>query len=177
MGDIEEKRRHLYISATGLEKSQIRILKNNFVVFTCNSTEDVSKCISSIEPFKNNWVIPHKKSIHLTSLYQIRVKNDYYRCTLNIEFETAPGIQYWIDINFNHLPPEFKKKFFKQGLRGLYSSESVYVGSASNKNFEEMRVVCYKPTVDHVSWYGGDHTITSGSSIEEMIEFFKDKAH
>jgi len=171
--ELEGNRKEIISRMTGVNAELISVLRDDLTIIRCKSILDVSKVLNNVEPYSNGHIIDHKKEINLVSRYRVDVDNGYYDRKLSIKFSNML-CEFWIQINFNDMPEEIKEKYFERITRGLFDSETVYVNMQSyTKGFKDIRIQAYKPTGNHVNWYGGDKTVICETWLNDFITELK----
>lgn len=174
LANIELNRQKAYERITGVKAEKFRILKDNLIRIECDNMQELSAILNNLKPFKNGWKIDHKKTEYLTALYKIDVSNDLREKMLNISFENASGLKYWVGIKDNNLNPEFFNKFFARSSRSVSDTEHHYFGGVSVSEIRNMRVQTIEFKANHLKWYKSAQTLMCTDTIKEMINEIKE---
>ncbi|GAB3024451.1 hypothetical protein GCM10027051_31380 [Niabella terrae] len=109
--------------------------------------------------------------------YRIDIKNDFHKRELQITF-FKKGMEIKAEIDFKNLPAVFIDRFFVETKRKLYDTETHYINyPAHSRFFKDYRVQAYEfypyGEMKMTNWYGGNKTLMSKPSIDNIIEYIK----
>ena len=172
--EAKEKRANEIKNLINSESVKISIIDDNFISIQAETMGDLKKVLNRIESMRLCAIYPF--SVGCTpSLYQITIKNGYYRRELRIEFK-AEGVKYWLTIDIKNVSEEFKAKFLREQKRHLYDTETVFVDIPAHfKKFKAIKVQSFSFDFNYkyIEYYGGDIVLLDSAAIDAIINFLK----